>query len=122
MQWLWSLFASFYLVAYTFWIPTLFDDLLIIILISSITLIVGGGLLLEGLWRALDLERNSKQSIQTLPLIRIWWLMGGILLIGYLFVYIPEEGRLVAHWPLDLVITAIAAIIMLIYSSRGVSK
>ena len=118
----WSLFASFYLVAYTFWIPTLFENLLIIIPISSITLIVGGGLLLEGLWRALDLEKSSKQNMPKLPRIRIWWLIGGILLIGYLLVYIPQEGRIVAHWPLDLVITIIAAIIMLIYSARGLTK
>lgn len=118
MRWLWSLFGAFYLIAYTFWIPTLFDDLLIIIPLSAITLIVGGGLLLEGLWRVLELEKNSREkNMPRLPRIRIWWLMGGILLIGYLLVYIPQEGRLVAHWPLDLAITVIAAIIMLIYST-----
>jgi hypothetical protein len=122
MPWLWSLFASFYLVAYTFWVPTLFENFLIIIPISALTLIVGGGLFLEGLWRVLDLEKNSKQNMPTLPRIRIWWLIGGILLIGYLLVYLPQEGRIVAHWPLDLVITIIAAIIMLIYSARGLTK
>ena len=122
MQWLWSIFASFYLVAYTFWVPTLFDNLLIVIPISSITLIVGGGLLLEGSWRVLELDKNSKQSVRTLPFVRIWWLIGGLLLIGYLFVYLPQEGRLVAHWPLDLAITVIAAIIMLIYSARRITK
>lgn len=122
MPWLWSLFASFYLVAYTFWVPTLFENFLIIIPISALTLIVGGGLFLEGLWRVLDLGKNSKQNMPTLPRIRIWWLIGGILLIGYLLVYLPQEGRIVAHWPLDLVITIIAAIIMLIYSARGLTK
>ena len=122
LQWLWSLFASFYLIAYTFWIPTLFDDLFIIISLSSITLIVGGGLLLDGLWRALDLEQNSMKSTPRLPNIRIWWLLGGILLIGYLLVYIPQEGRIVAHWPLDLAITVIAGVIMLIYSVRRITK
>jgi len=119
MRWLWSLFGAFYLIAYTFWVPTLFDDLLIIIPLSAITLIVGGGLLLEGLLRALELEKNNREkNMPRLPRVRIWWFIGGILLIGYLLVYIPEEGRIVAHWPLDLAITVIAAIIMLIYSAR----
>lgn len=118
MRWLWSLFGAFYLIAYTFWVPTLFDDLLIIVPLSAITLIVGGGLLLEGLWRVLELEKNNREkNMPRLPRIRIWWLIGGILLIGYLLVYIPQEGRIVAHWPLDLAITVIAAIIMLIYSA-----
>ena len=118
MKWLWSLFASFYLVAYAFWIPTLFENLLITISLLSMTLIVGGGLLLEGLWRVLDLENNSKRNMPTLPRMRIWWLAGGILLIGYLLLYLPQEGRIVAHWPLDLAITTIAAIIMLMYSAH----
>ncbi len=119
LRWLWALFAGFYLLAYTFWIPTLFDDLLIIIPLSAITLIVGGGLLLEGLWRVLELEKNNSRSMPTLPRIRIWWMIGGILLIGYLLVYIPQEGRLVAHWPLDLAITVVAAIITLSYSAMS---
>ncbi len=119
LRWLWELFAGFYLLAYTFWIPTLFDDLLIIIPLSAITLIVGGGLLLEGLWRVLELEKNNSRSMPTLPRIRIWWMIGGILLIGYLLVYIPQEGRLVAHWPLDLAITVVAAIITLSYSAMS---
>ena len=122
LRWLWSLFAGFYLIAYTFWIPTLFDDLLIIIPLSAITLIVGGGLLLEGLWRVLELEKNNSRSMPTLPRIRIWWMIGGILLIGYLLVYIPQEGRLVAHWPLDLAITVVAAIITLIYSAMSLKQ
>ena len=119
LRWLWELFAGFYLLAYTFWIPTLFDDLLIIIPLSAITLIVGGGLLLGGLWRVLELEKNNSRSMPTLPRIRIWWMIGGILLIGYLLVYIPQEGRLVAHWPLDLAITVVAAIITLSYSAMS---
>jgi len=119
LRWLWALFAGFYLLAYTFWIPTLFDDLLIIIPLSAITLIVGGGLLLEGLWRVLEIEKNNSRSMPTLPRIRIWWMIGGILLIGYLLVYIPQEGRLVAHWPLDLAITVVAAIITLSYSAMS---
>jgi len=119
LRWLWELFAGFYLLAYTFWIPTLFDDLLIIIPLSAITLIVGGGLLLEGLWRVLEIEKNNSRSMPTLPRIRIWWMIGGILLIGYLLVYIPQEGRLVAHWPLDLAITVVAAIITLSYSAMS---
>ncbi len=122
MRWLWSLFSSFYLIAYTFWIPTLFDNSLIIILLSSVTLIVGGGLFLEGLWRVLELEKNSSKNMPVIPRIRVWWLIGGILLIGYLLVYIPQEGRLVAHWPLDLAITVIAAIIMLSYSVISLRK
>lgn len=122
LRWLWTLFAGFYLIAYTFWIPTLFDDLLIIIPLSAITLIVGGGLLLEGLWRVLEIGKNNSRIMPTLPRIRIWWMMGGIFLIGYLLVYIPQEGRLVAHWPLDLAITVIAAVIMLIYLATSIKQ
>lgn len=122
MQWLWSLFAAFYLIAYTFWIPALFDDFLTIIPLSSFTLIVGGGLLLEGLWRVLELEKNNERKMPTLPRVRIWRMLGGILLIGYLLVYIPQEGRIVAHWPLDLAVTVIAGIIMLVYSARQVTE
>lgn len=117
MKWLWSLFSSFYLIAYTFWIPTLFDNLLIAISLSALTITVGGGLLLNGLWRALELERNQEKMPQ-LPRIRVWWLIGGILLLVYLLVYIPPEGRIVAHWPLDLAITLIAGIIAMSYSVK----
>ena len=115
MRWLWSLFASFYLVAYSFWVPALFNDLLVTIPLLAITLIVGCVLLLEGLWRALELEKDSK-TMPNVPKIRVWWAAGGIMLIGYLLVYIPVEGRVVAHWPLDLAITVIAAVITLGYA------
>lgn len=122
MRWLWSMFAGFYLVAYTFWIPNLFNEILIIISLSIITLIIGGGLLLEGIRRALSLEKQNTDNISSLPRIRLWWLIGGFLLIGYTLVYIPQEGRVVAHWPLDLAITVESAIIILTYAAKGVKK
>lgn len=118
MRWLWTIFTSFYLIAYVFWIPTLFDNILIMILLSAATLTVGTGLLLEGSWRVLELDRNVRNKMPRLPQTRIWQFAGGILLLGYLLVYIPQEGRIVAHWPLDLAITAMAGIIMLICSAK----
>lgn len=117
MRWLWLLFVSFYLVAYSFWIPTLFDELWIILSLSAATLIAGGGLFLEGMWRVLEFEKNNEKAMPSLPQIRIWQTAGGILLLGYVLVYVPQEGRIVAHWPLDLAITIIAGIIMLAYST-----
>ena len=121
MRWLWAFFTSFYLVAYTFWIPSLFDDLLIVIPISFVTLFIGGGLFLEGLWRVLELEKTHNKRPK-IPGIRIWWFAGGIMMIGYLLVYVPEEGRLVAHWPLDLAITIMAGIIALAYSVKPIQN
>jgi hypothetical protein len=31
MSWLWSIFAGFYLVAYAFWDPSLFSNLLVVV-------------------------------------------------------------------------------------------
>ena len=53
-----------------------------------------------------------------LPQLRIWQFVGGVFLIGFLTAYIPDEGRVVAHWPLDLAITAISGILILIYSIK----
>ena len=118
MRWLWTIFSSFYLIAYAFWIPTLFDNILAIIPILGSTLVVGGGLLVEGAWRVLELDKNITTKMPGLPKLRIWQALGGIFLISYILVYIPEEGRVVAHWPLDLAITIIAGIIILVFSIR----
>ncbi len=117
MRWLWLIFAGFYLLAYTFWVPNLFHDLVVVVLLSVITLIVAGGLFLEGFWRAFEIERNIKMP--SLPLRRLWQLLGGIFLIGYLLVYIPPEGRVVAHWPLDLAITIVAGIMMFVFTVKS---
>ena len=42
---------------------------------------------------------------------------GGVLLLGYLWVYISPKGRIVVHWALDMVITLVAGVVMLAYSA-----
>ncbi len=82
-------------------------------IVTLITLIAGLGLLYDGFSKALELDTGKANTI--LPVIRLWRILGAILLFGYLLVYIPPEGRVVAHWPLDLVITLVAGIVMLVY-------
>ena len=117
LRWLWSLFAGFYLLAYTFWIPNLFDNLIISIPLAAVTLLLAMGLMLEGFWRALDLKRKTN-DMPILPQRRLWQIFGGILLLGYLLVYVPPEGRIVAHWALDLAITIVAATMMFVFASK----
>ena len=115
MQWLWTIFAGFYLVAYTFWIPGMFNRIFLKISIFAITLIIGGGLLAEGFLRAM--EPDSGSVMPELPFKQIWMVLGGVLLLGYLSVYISPKGRIVAHWALDMVITLVAGVVMLAYSA-----
>ena len=114
LTWLWSIFAGFYLVAYTFWVPTLFSSLLIVIPLVAVTLILGFGLLYDGFGTALTLGGGTPG--QDLPAKRLWRLAGGLLLLAYLSVYLPSSGRIVAHWPLDLAITVIAGLVMVAYA------
>ena len=118
MRWLWTIFSSFYLIAYAFWVPTIFENILTMIPILGSTLVIGGGLLVEGAWRVLELDKNITSKMPKLPKLRIWQAIGGVFLIGYILVYIPEEGRVVAHWPLDLAITILAGIMILVYAIR----
>jgi hypothetical protein len=115
MRWLWEIFAGFYLVAYTFWVPKLFSDILVIVLLGGLTLLVGLVLLYLGFQRALELDK--RRVLPMIPKVRLWWLIGGILLLGYISVYIPPSGRIVAHWPLDLAITVVSGFIMLGYAT-----
>ena len=114
VRWLWSIFSGFYLVAYTFWVPGLFSDLLLKISVFAVTLIVGAGLVTDGFLRAMELDKGT--SMPALPFRRVWRAVGGIFLVGYLLVYIPTQGRIVAHWPLDLAITLIGGLVMLAYA------
>jgi len=115
MRWLWTIFGGFYLVAYTFWIPGMFTRVFQKISVFAITLIIGGGLLVEGFSRAMELDNGS--VMPELPFKQIWLALGGVLLLGYLSVYISPKGRIVAHWVLDLVITLVAGVVMLAYSA-----
>ncbi|MCE8426003.1 MAG: hypothetical protein J5U17_09535 [Candidatus Methanoperedens sp.] len=115
MRWLWTIFAGFYLVAYTFWIPGIFNRIFLKISVFAITLIIGGGLLAEGFFRAMELDSGS--IMPELPFKHIWIALGGVLLLGYLWVYISPKGRIVAHWALDMVITLVAGVVMLAYSA-----
>ena len=117
MSWLWTLFAGFYLFAYTFWVPTLFDNLLLMIPIFIITLFIGLGLLGEGFFRVIELERKNKMP--TLPYRRVWQAIGGVMLLGYVLVYLPPEGRIVAHWSLDLAITVAAGSMMFYFAKKN---
>ncbi|MDA4135835.1 MAG: hypothetical protein OK449_02390 [Thaumarchaeota archaeon] len=113
MTWLWAIFAGFYLVAYIFWVPRLFGSLPVILAVAAVTLLFGAGFLLDGFLRALQLQTSS--PMRTVPLIRVRRILGGALLLGYLLVYLPPQGRIVAHWPLDLAITAVSGVIMIVY-------
>jgi hypothetical protein len=113
MSWLWAIFAGFYLVAYVFWVPRLFSGLPTVIVVAAVTLVVGAGLLQDGFLAAVGLQMGT--SIRALPLRRVRRFAGGTLLLGYLFVYVPPQGRVVAHWPLDLAITAVSGAVMVVY-------
>ncbi len=113
MTWLWSIFGGFYLVAYVFWVPQLFVSLALVVVVAGVTLVVGAGLLQDGFLKAIELQTGNK--IRPLALRRVRRFAGGVLLLGYLTVYIPPQGRIVAHWPLDLAITAVSGVIMIAY-------
>jgi hypothetical protein len=117
MSWLWSIFAGFYLVAYTFWLPHLFTNLVVVIAAGALTLILGLGLLYDGFSAAVALQGGPARKAP--PLRRMRRLMGGVLLVAYLLVYVPPQGRIVAHWPLDLAITAVSGAIMIAYGILG---
>jgi hypothetical protein len=114
LTWLWSIFAGFYLAAYSFWVPTLFSNLLIVIPLITVTLILGFGLLYDGFGAALTLGGGTPG--RTLPARRLWRLTGGLFLLAYFSVYLPASGRIVAHWPLDLAITVLAGLVMVAYA------
>jgi hypothetical protein len=113
MTWLWAIFAGFYLVAYVFWVPQLFGSFLIIVAVAAVTLVLGAGFLLDGFLRALELQTSV--PMRAIPLRRVRRFLGGALLLAYLLVYLPPQGRIVAHWPLDLAITLVSGAIMVIY-------
>jgi hypothetical protein len=113
MSWLWSTFAGFYLVAYLFWLPGLFTNLAILIALAALTLVLGLSFLYDGFSTAVALQGG--QEAKTLSSRRMRRLTGGGLLIAYMPLYIPAHGRIVAHWPLDLAITAVSGAIMIVY-------
>jgi hypothetical protein len=117
MSWLWSIFAGFYLVAYTFWVPSLFANLVVMIGLAGLTLLLGLGFLYDGFSTALALQGGSPAS--TLPVGRLRRFAGGGLLLVYWLVYLPPQGRIVAHWPLDLAITVVSGIVMLVYGIQN---
>jgi hypothetical protein len=114
MTWLWVIFAGFYLVAYAFWVPRLFNNTAVIVGVMIVTLALGGGQLLDGFHRAVELQYGELSH--PLPYRRVWHFLAGILLLGYVSVYVPPGGRVVAHWPLDLGITVVSGIVMVAYS------
>jgi hypothetical protein len=113
MTWLWCIFAGFYLVAYSFWVPKIFSSLPLVILALFVTLALGSGLLFDGFSRAMQLQTGS--SLRSLPMGRARRLLGGVVLLAYVSVYIPPGGWVVAHWPLDLGIAVVGGVIMIVY-------
>jgi hypothetical protein len=113
MTWLWSIFAGFYLVAYAFWVPLLFGSVPVILAAEAVTLVLATGFLLDGFLRALELQTSI--AMRAIPLRRVRRLLGGAILLSYLSVYLSPQGRIVAHWPLDLAITAVSGAIMIVY-------
>lgn len=118
MTWLWEIFAGFYIVAYAFWLPRLFDGLLLVILLVIATLAVGCSLLFDGFAAARGLQTGV--PIGSLPYVRPRHLIGGVVLLVYTAVYLPPGGRIVAHWPLDLAITLLSGLILVYYALVGV--
>lgn len=114
-RWLWSTLAGFYLLVYALWVPSLFNDLPVMISVLALTVITGLGLLADGFFRASEL--NKGPAMPDLPFKRLWRFGGAMLLAGYLLIFIPPYGqiRAVAHWPLDLAITVISGLAMLGY-------
>jgi hypothetical protein len=117
MPWLWSIFAGFYLVAYLFWLPGLFTNLLILIALAALTLVLGLSFLYDGFSAAVALQGG--RAAKVLSWRRVRRLTGGGLLIAYMPLYIPAHGRIVAHWPLDLAITAVSGAIMIVYGIQN---
>ncbi|MDA4131771.1 MAG: hypothetical protein OK454_01420 [Thaumarchaeota archaeon] len=117
MSWLWSIFAGFYLVAYTFWLPGLSTNALVVIAAAALTLVLGLSLLYDGFSAAVSLQGGP--SAKVLPSRRLRRLTGGVLLIAYLPLYFPSQGRVVAHWPLDLSITVVSGAVMIVYGIQG---
>jgi hypothetical protein len=114
MTWLWSIFAGFYLVAYCFWLPRLFSSLVVVVLGTALTLVLGLSLLYDGFSTAAALQGGP--AAKPLTLRRLRRLAGGGLLLSYFLVYVPPKGRIVAHWPLDLAITAVSGAILVVYA------
>lgn len=113
MTWLWEIFAGFYLAAYVFWVPRLFASFPVEITAGVVTFVLGACFLLDGFEAALELQTSSQ--VRQFPLRRARRLVGGVVLLGYLLVYLPPQGRIVAHWPLDLAITVLSGVMMVAY-------
>ena len=110
---LWCIFSGFYLVAYAFWWWAL----------PLLILVAGLDLLFEGFSRTVFLF-NSVKTHQFwyfnwfIKHSRVRYGLYGTVLLAHLALYIPDVGRIVAHWPLDLVITVLAGGILVSYSVR----
>jgi hypothetical protein len=118
MTWLWAIFGGFYLVAYVFWVPHLFGNALLVIAAGGVTLAVGASLLGDGFARALELQAST--TLPPIPLVRVRRALGGMILLAFVSVYLPPQGRIVAHWPLDLAITIVSGVIMIAYAVMDV--
>lgn len=114
--WLWSILGGFYIMVYAMWVPGLFgSDLPVMIIVLGITVIAGLGLLADGFSGAARIDKGTEMP--GLPFKRLWRFAGAALLFGYVLIYLPPYGQImaVAHWPLDLAITVVSGLMMLGY-------
>ena len=113
ISWLWSILAGLCLIQYVFWVPGLFVSLSLVIGVAAVILVVGAGLVQDGILRLVQQQVGA--SVRALPLRRPRRGLGGILLLGFLVGYIQPQGRLSGYWPLDAVVTLISGAMMIAY-------
>jgi hypothetical protein len=108
--------GGFYIMVYAMWVPGIFySNLAVMIPLLGVTVIAGLGLLADGFFRASEINKGSEMP--DLPFKRLWRFVGAILLFGYILLYLPPYGEMMAaaHWPLDLTITVVSGSFMLGY-------
>ncbi len=114
--WFWSILGGFYIMVYAMWVPGIFNgDPIVMILALGITVIAGLGLLADGFFRASEIDKGPEMP--GLPIKRLWRFAGALVLFGYILIYLPPYGQIlaVAHWPLDLTITVVSGSVMFVY-------
>ena len=102
----WDLIGAFYLLAYAFWTP--FDVFVIDFMVRWPTVTFAVLLGIRANLPSIYDEAERKFPFQiNLPRIG-----GGIALLLWSLIYIRESNRIVAHWPLDLIVTLLAGVIL----------
>lgn len=114
----WDLIGAFYLLAYAFWAP--FDNLHVInVMVRGVTATFALTLGIRANLPSIYDESERKFPFQINLLSRIG---GGIALLLWSLIYIPESNRVVAHWPLDLIVTLLAGVILVYTGILGMRR